>query len=192
MIIRCVIHGPSVDSLARHRIPTYNEVSRFPWLCKWDKRYLHRSQTVWPEMAKLWNFDKYYKIFAKVGSKFCPTLIIPSNNCLRVFKFCLSGEILPNLVTLVIPTSSGFATRFSVLNHFSMEPSKASAPSTSIPATTTSTTAATSRAATTLWTLYPAHTRGHIRWILVHWVQCDQIWKIFAPLIKLKCIWPFA
>ena len=37
---------------------------------------------------------------AKVGSKFCQTLNIPSKVCQRFLKLCPSGEISPNLVTL--------------------------------------------------------------------------------------------
>ena len=40
-----------------------------------------------------WKIAQWHKTFAKVGSKFCQILNKPS-------KFCQSGEISPNLVTL--------------------------------------------------------------------------------------------
>ena len=59
------------------------------------------------------------KHFAKVRLKFCRILNKPSKICPRLLKLCKSGEILPNLVTLVcrkVPVSqsvsqSGHASR---------------------------------------------------------------------------------
>ena len=42
-----------------------------------------------------------YKI-AKIGHKCCQILNLPSKNCQRLLRFCQSGEISPNLVTLII------------------------------------------------------------------------------------------
>ena len=49
-------------------------------------------------------FVHKYKIFAKVGSQFCQILSNYSRNGMakNVWKYCLSGEILPNPVTLFI------------------------------------------------------------------------------------------
>ena len=42
--------------------------------------------------------------FAKVGSKFCQTKNKPSKVCLDFLNVCPSGEISPNLPTLVVIT----------------------------------------------------------------------------------------
>ena len=48
-----------------------------------------------------WKFANKCEIFAKVGSQFCQILNSYSREGTKLFKLCLSGEILPNLVTLV-------------------------------------------------------------------------------------------
>ena len=49
-----------------------------------------------------WKFALKHQIFAKADSKFCQTL----NNAFKIFIiiniFCVSGAILPNLVTLIV------------------------------------------------------------------------------------------
>ena len=40
-------------------------------------------------------------VFTKVGNTFCQILNKPSQNCQRHFILCQSGEISPNLVTLI-------------------------------------------------------------------------------------------
>ena len=64
---------------------------------------------VWPDGYNIFhdldtynnsNWPKIHNKFAKVGSKVCQTLNIPTKVCLRLFKVCPSGEISPNLVTL--------------------------------------------------------------------------------------------
>ena len=40
------------------------------------------------------------ELFVKVGLQFCKIQNKPSKDCLRVLKFCQSGENSPNLVTL--------------------------------------------------------------------------------------------
>ena len=44
---------------------------------------------------------KLVKKFAQVASKFCPKLIRPHKNCQSILKASQSGEISPNLVTLL-------------------------------------------------------------------------------------------
>ena len=47
-----------------------------------------------------WKIAQKYKIFAKVGSKFCHIINSYSGLAKTFLKFCLSGKISPNLVTL--------------------------------------------------------------------------------------------
>ena len=49
---------------------------------------------------------------AKVGSKFCQILNIPSKDCQRLIRFCQCGEISLNLVTLFICFRSLFTFTF--------------------------------------------------------------------------------
>ena len=46
---------------------------------------------------KVCSFDT---MLAKLGLNLCQKLNKPSKDCQRVLKFCQSGEISPNLVTL--------------------------------------------------------------------------------------------
>ena len=45
-------------------------------------------------------FAQWHTKLAKVGLKFCQILNEPSKNCPRLWRYCQSGEISPNLVTL--------------------------------------------------------------------------------------------
>ena len=47
-----------------------------------------------------WKLTQYLKIIDRVGSKFCQMLNKPLQNWPWFLKYCQSGEILPNLVTL--------------------------------------------------------------------------------------------
>ena len=53
-----------------------------------------------------------YEIFAKVGSQFCQILNSYSRNGQKLFKFCRSGEILPNLVALTAQVTSYYSSPF--------------------------------------------------------------------------------
>ena len=57
-----------------------------------------------------WKAAQKHFNFAKVGSKICQTLNIPSTIWQRFIKFCQSGEISPNLVTLQPRTKRGKQT----------------------------------------------------------------------------------
>ena len=46
-------------------------------------------------------FAQWRKMLTKVGSNFCPILNKHSHNCPRLLKYCQTGEISPNLVTLI-------------------------------------------------------------------------------------------
>ena len=48
------------------------------------------------------NFAQEFNIFEKVCSQFCQMLNSYSRNDQKLLKFCPSGEILPNLVTLMV------------------------------------------------------------------------------------------
>ena len=48
-----------------------------------------------------WKLAKWYKRFAKVGSKIWPAINKPTKSWLRVLIFCQSGGISSNLVTLM-------------------------------------------------------------------------------------------
>ena len=60
-----------------------------------------------------WSFAQKYTKFAKIGSNFCQIVNEPLKNCLRFWRFWQSGEILPNLVTLVRNDTGGY---WSVMN----------------------------------------------------------------------------
>ena len=47
-----------------------------------------------------WKLTQYLKIIDRVGSKFCQMLNKPLQNWPWFLKYCQSGEILPNMVTL--------------------------------------------------------------------------------------------
>ena len=49
-----------------------------------------------------WTFAQLCNKFAKVGSTFCRIRNKPLKICQRLFQFCQSGKISPNLVTLVV------------------------------------------------------------------------------------------
>ena len=53
-------------------------------------------------------FDQRHTKFTKEGSKFCVILNVPSKLCQRLVRFCQSGEISPNLVSLALALSCSF------------------------------------------------------------------------------------
>ena len=67
-------------------------------------------------MAKLFVIIWVLTTIAKVGSKFCQAKNKPSKVCLKFLNVCTSGEILPNLVTLVITLTAAGRYYFSWLS----------------------------------------------------------------------------
>ena len=63
-------------------------------------RWLDYFFNFWPfTTMKVCHFDE---MFVEVGRlQFCQILNKPSKDCQKVLKFCQSGEISPNLVTVV-------------------------------------------------------------------------------------------
>ena len=67
-------------------------------------------------MAKLFVIIWVLTTIAKVGSKFCQAKNKPSKVCLEFLIVCTSGEILPNMVTLVITLTAAGRYYFSWLS----------------------------------------------------------------------------
>ena len=68
-----------------------------------------------------WKFAQQCNKFAKIGLIFCQIRNEPSKFVQRLVKFCQSGEILPNLVTLQAATgvNETFGTNFKPLRQMS-------------------------------------------------------------------------
>ena len=62
----------------------------------------------WFTTMKACHFDE---MFAKVGLKFCQILNKPSKDSQKVLNFCQSGEISPNLVTLIETRNERFSSK---------------------------------------------------------------------------------
>ena len=82
--------GEHFGTFSQQKLSVLDSVAR--WIC-YISIFAHWQQ---------WKFAQGDTKYAKVGSKLCKIIIKPSQNFQRRLNFYQSGEILPNLVTLVL------------------------------------------------------------------------------------------